>query len=163
MKQYLTFISFLFVTSIAVAQFGGQRGTIRNRNPAPPPTDAQKEANARKVEERKQEFIANFITTLDADDFQKEIIKQTINDYFVKLVELYNIQFQHSTERKDAVRAFKKEHFLELKSLISEDDMTKIKQMIDGDFEEKEVKKKKKRKRNKRKKKDSDDDDENDN
>jgi len=158
MKKYTFLIALLFVTSTALAQFGGRRGGMQNRNRmAMPqqnqaPTESQKEAMLKKAEERKEEFIGNFIGTLEADDFQKQIITQSLNDYFDKVTEFSKLPFEHSAERKDAFDALKKEHFAELKSLISESDMEKIKGLLDGKFDEKETKKEKRKKRKKKNK-----------
>ncbi|WP_369998227.1 hypothetical protein [Winogradskyella sp.] len=116
------------------------------------PTEQDIENYKRKVEERKAEYIANFLTTLEADDFQKEIIKQYLNSYFDAKTELFKVKYERSFDREEAVKKLDNTHFKELEELISENDMTKIKEMIQGDFDEKEVKKEKKKKRKKRKK-----------
>lgn len=120
------------------------------------PTEKDIENYKRKVEERKEEFIANFLTTLEADDFQKEIIKQYLNSYFDEKQKLYKIKYERAFDRQEAVKNLDKTHFKDLEELISEDDMAKIKEMIQGDFDEKEVKKEKKKKKKRRKNKDKD-------
>ncbi|MBU2930232.1 hypothetical protein [Winogradskyella psychrotolerans] len=105
----------------------------------------------REAEERKEEYIANFLTTLEADDFQKQIIKQTINSFLDEKIALFKIKYEHRLDREAAVKKLEDTHFLELKELISEDDMTKITELIKGDFNEKEVVKEKKKKRKKEK------------
>ena len=97
----------------------------RNRIPQSEPSQQQIDAQKREMEERKDEYIANFLTTLEGDDFQKEIVKQTLNSFFEKRVALYQINYERSIDRKDAAKKLEESHFKDLKELISEDDMTK--------------------------------------
>jgi hypothetical protein len=145
----------IFALLIGLNVFGQMR---RNRNNGIPqtrrePTEQEIEKRKRLMEERKDEFIANFLTTLEADDFQKEIIKQSLNSYFVEKLALLKIPFEHSLDREKAIKNLDDTHFVELKELISESDMTKIKDLTKGKFDEKEVVKEKKKKKKKRKKK----------
>ena len=108
-------------------------------------------------QERKEEYIDNFLTTLEADEFQKHIIKQNINSFFEAKIVIINAKFEHYLDRIKAIEDLENTHFKELEELISEGDMTKIKEMIKGKFDEKEVvKKKKKKRKNKKRKKDKD-------
>ncbi len=158
MKKIILFTFTLLLGFNTYAQMM-RNGRRNNMNTVPQtnrePSEADKEKMKREAEDRKQEFIANFITTLEADDFQKEIIKQTISSYFEKTLELIKIPFENSLARKDAFDKFKESHFKELKTLISENNMTKINSMLDGEFDEKEVKKKKKKKKKRKKNKDN--------
>ncbi|WP_400078501.1 hypothetical protein [Winogradskyella sp. R77965] len=144
----------IFALLIGLNVFGQMR---RNRNSIPQttrePSEKDIEKRKRLVEERKNEYIANFLTTLEADDFQKEIIKQSLNSYFIAKVALYKTRFEHSLDRDKAIKALDDTHFADLKELISEGDMNKIKELIKGEFDEQEVVKEKKKKRKKRKKK----------
>ena len=127
----------------------------RNMNNIPQtnrePTEQEIAKYEREAEERKEEYIANFLTTLEADDFQKQIIKQNINSFFDEKIALLKTRFEHSLDRNTAIKSLEDTHFLELQELISEADMIKIKELIKGDFNEKEVVKKKKKKRKKKK------------
>lgn len=134
----------------------GRRDRMGNPIVQREPTDKDIENYKRKVEERKEEFLANFLTTLEADDFQKEIIKQYLNSYFDEKQKLYKIKYERSFDRQQAVKKLDDSHFKDLEDLISTGDMTKIKEMIQGDFDEQEVKKEKKKKRKRRKNKDKD-------
>jgi len=118
------------------------------------PSEKEIAKRERDMEERKEEYIDNFITTLEADEFQKHIIKQNILSFFEAKLAIFKMQFEHSIDRKKALEQLETTHFKELEELISESNMTKIKELIKGGFDEKEVvkKKKKKQKRNKRKK-----------
>ncbi|MUU77334.1 hypothetical protein [Winogradskyella endarachnes] len=130
----------------------------RNSNRIPQassePTEEQLEKRAREMEERKEEFINNFLTTLEADEFQKHIIKQNINSFFEAKVALFKVKYDHSIDRKNAIENLENNHFKDLEELISDADMAKIKEMIKGKFDEKEVIKEKRKK--KKKKKDED-------
>lgn len=151
----------LFALFLVLNVFGQRR---RNTNPVPQtstePTDQEIAKRKRDLLERKNEYIANFLTTLEADDFQKEITKQYLNSFYDARLEVLKIRFDHLIDRKEALKNLEDNHFVELKELISEGDMSKIKDLIKGDFNEKEVvkekKKKKKKKRKKKKKKDND-------
>ncbi|WP_405572216.1 hypothetical protein [Winogradskyella sp. Asnod2-B02-A] len=121
------------------------------------PTEQEIAKREREMEERKEEYIDNFLTTLEADEFQKHIIKQNINSFFEAKIAILNTKFEHYLDRVKAIEDLENTHFKDLEELISEADMTKIKEMIKGKFDEKEVAKKKKKKRkNKKKKKDKD-------
>ena len=151
MRKHVMLICLLFISASAIAQFGRQRGLDpRNRIPNQPPNDAQKEAMKKKAENRKEEFIAKFLTTLEADEFQLEIIKQSLEEYFDKQPELYKKKYRTKTEFQDTIDSFNEAHFSELRTLISESDMEKINLMIEGKYEEDDKKKKKKRKNRKK-------------
>ncbi len=127
----------------------------RRDNPNQTQTEQhQIEERKKKAEERKKEFISNFLSTLEGDDFQKQIVKQTVESYFDKKIQIYKTPFKRSVEREDAIKALDKEHFKELKTLISDSDMKKVDALITGEFDEKEVKKKKRKKGKKKRNKD---------
>ena len=104
------------------------------------------------IEERKNEFIGNFLTTLEADEFQKEIIRQQLNTFYVEKIAILKTRFERSFDREQAINHLEETHFADLNELISVDDMAKIREMIKGNFDENEVKKEKKKKKKKRKK-----------
>ena len=74
----------LFTLFIGLNVFGQRR---RDMNGIPQtnrePTEQEIAKHKRMIEERKNEFVANFLTTLEADDFQKEIIKQTLLSFLM--------------------------------------------------------------------------------
>lgn len=144
-------ILFLFVLSLSLNAFSQRPanvGGIPQTSLEPSPQDIARQK--REMEERKDDYIKNFISTLEGDDFQKEIVKQTLNSYFDKKIALLNVPYERSIDRENVIKNLDKTHFVDLKELISEDDMTKITEMIAGNFDEGEVQKKKR----KRKKKD---------
>jgi hypothetical protein len=116
------------------------------------PNESQKERTERKIEERKQEYINNFLSTLNADDFQKEIIKQKLISFFDEKIALSKQQYSRSFEYQEAVRKLEDSHFKDIEPMLTEENMAKIKEMIQGDFDEKEVIKEKKKKKDKKKK-----------
>lgn len=150
MKKIIIF-TFAFLFGLNV--FAQRRDRMGNPVVPREPTKEEIAKHKQKMEERKDEFIANFLTTLEADDFQKQIIKQSINSFFDARSAIYKMEFEHSIDRKEAIKKLEDTHFKDLEELISKNDMKKIKEMIKGNFDEKEVKKEKKKKKKKRKKK----------
>jgi hypothetical protein len=112
--------------------------------------EQQMERRNEMIEERKNEYINTFMSTLEGDDFQKEIIKQKIHSFYDEKLVLLKAPFERSFDRQQAIKQLEESHFVELKDIISESDMLKIKEMIKGEFDDKEVKKKKKRKNRKK-------------
>ncbi|RNC86324.1 MAG: hypothetical protein ED556_08500 [Winogradskyella sp.] len=155
MKRILLLLGLIFTTATVSAQFVGQRQNQfnRQRQPPQPPTENEKERAAKKVAERKKELVTNFLSTLEIDEFVKEIATQTFDDYFNKIEAFMKIPYDNAVERKDAFDVFRHEHFKELKSLLSEGDSKKLDDFLEGKFEEKEVKKK--RRKNRKKKNDN--------
>lgn len=117
------------------------------------PTEQEILKREREMEERKEEYIDNFISTLEADEFQKHIIKQNIITFFDDKIAILKTRFEHRLQRDQAIKILEDTHFKDLEELISEDDMSKIDEMIKGDFDEKEVVKSKKEKRKNKKRK----------
>lgn len=112
--------------------------------------EGQKQRIEQKMEDRKQEYIANFLFTLDVDEFQKEIIKQKLETFFDEKMLIYKKPFKRTVEFEEAVRNLEQTHFKDIKEMVTEDTMSKIIEMAQGDFNEKEVIKDKKRKRKKK-------------
>ena len=150
-------ILFLFVLTLSLSGYSqyGQNQRQRPGQVAPQanrePSEREIAEGKRKAEERKQEYISNFLSTLEADEFQKEITRQYLDSYWNKKIELLKVKYDHSLDREAAIKQLDDTHFKELEGLISEADMTKIKGLISGDFDEKEVKKKKRKKKKKKK------------
>jgi hypothetical protein len=141
MKKYIVTISLL-------TMFSFNKSLAQNVMP----NESQKERMERKIEERKQEYINNFLSTLNADDFQKEIIKQKLISFFDEKIALSKQQYGRSIEYQEAVRKLEDSHFKDIEPMLTEENMAKIKEMIQGDFDEKEVIKEKKKKKDKKKK-----------
>ncbi|MFC0604365.1 hypothetical protein [Winogradskyella pulchriflava] len=151
MKKSALIIIALFIGFSAFGQIG------RNMNDRIPqtnrqPTEKDIEKRNRLMKERRDEFVANFLSTLEADDFQKEIIRQNLDTYYDAKMAIFKTNFEHHFDREQAIKELDDTHFVELKELISEGDMTKIKEMIKGNFDESEVKKEKKKKKRRKNK-----------
>ncbi|MEM6516894.1 MAG: hypothetical protein AAF688_11975 [Bacteroidota bacterium] len=112
-----------------------------------------KEEYEEKVEKNKQDFISDFLKTLEVDDFQKEIISQTMDSYFDELQKLQKTGLR-PYEAKDAVRKMRESHFSDVKAIVTEETMNKIEDALTGKWNPKDEKKKK-RKRRKNKDKDN--------
>lgn len=113
-----------------------------------PPNESQKVRMEQKMEERKQDYINNFLYTLDADEFQKEIIKQKLNSFFDEKIILLKRPYNRSIELQEAITNLENSHFKDIVNMVSEDTMKKIIEMAQGDFNEKEVVKEKRKKKN---------------
>ena len=133
----MKYIILLIITLLFSININGQQRRDRMGNPviSREPTEQDKERRLQEIEERKEEFINNFLTTLEADDFQKQIIKQNINSFFEAKTTIFKTQFDHSLDRKEAIKKLEETHFKELEELISENDMKKIKEMIKGIYQ----------------------------
>lgn len=136
-KISLTIIALVMTTSIAFSQ-------------GVPPNESQKQRAEKKIEERKQEYIGNFLSTLEVDAFQKEIIKQKLNTFFERKIELLKMPYKRSVELQEAITKLENSHFKDIEAMVTEDTMSKIIEMVQGDFNEKEVIKEKKRKKKKK-------------
>ncbi len=148
-----TFIIIALFSVFSVSAYGQRQRPLnsgRIQQPTTQPNEQQLEERKKKMEKRREEYIANFMKTLEADDFQKQIIQQTLDSYFEKKLALYKVNYKHSVERDDAIKQLDETHFKELKELISESDMKRIKTLIAGEFDDAEVKKKEKKKKKKK-------------
>ena len=112
------------------------------------PNESQKVRMEQKMEERKQDYINNFLYTLDADEFQKEIIKQKLNSFFDEKIIILKRPYNRSVELQEAITNLENSHFKDIVNMVSEDTMKKIIEMDQGDFNEKEVVKEKRKKKN---------------
>jgi hypothetical protein len=107
------------------------------------------EKRKKAMEERREEYMDNFISTLEADDFQKVIIEQYLESYFEKKIEIYQGNYEVDKARTDAVKVLDETHFSDIEELISEGDMKKIRAFCKGDFDEKKAEKERKKKKKK--------------
>jgi hypothetical protein len=151
MKKIVILLFIFIGVNSTFAQIG-RRGANSVRRPmtSQEPTDDQKERFLEEMKEKQQKFIHNFVQKLEADEFQREITKTTLTDYFEKLISLTKLPFRSTVEKNDAIKNLNKDHFAELKTLISESDMQKITDLIEGNKTEDEDDKKKKKRRRKK-------------
>ncbi|WP_179376912.1 hypothetical protein [Winogradskyella wichelsiae] len=143
----LLLILFTLILGLNINAQRSRRNTnnIPQTNREPSEQDIAK--REREIEERKDEYIDNFLSTLEADEFQKHIIKQNVNSFFEEKITILKTPFEHYLDRDNAIKALENTHFVELNELISESDMTKLMDMVKGGFDEKEVKKKRKKRK----------------
>jgi len=144
MKKILIISTILFIACCNLSH--GQR---RSRIPPSKPTEQEIEKRKKAMEERREEYMDNFIYTLEADEFQKVIIEQYLESYFEKKITLYQRNYAVSKERTDAIKALDETHFSDIEELISESDMKKIRAFCKGDFDEKKAEKERKKKKKK--------------
>ncbi|MBR9914945.1 MAG: hypothetical protein GYB32_08990 [Algicola sp.] len=107
---------------------------------------AQMEKYKEKLEGKKQAYIKDFIATLKVDDFQKEIITQSMDTYFDEVTKIHKLGLRE-LERKDAINKLDAQHFTDVKAIVSEDTMDKIMDAVKGEWDHKEAKKKQKRRK----------------
>ncbi|MBO3117562.1 hypothetical protein J4050_12445 [Winogradskyella sp. DF17] len=128
---------------------------IRNPNGVPnnyrDPTEQELERRDEKMEERKEEYVNNFLFTLEGDEFQKVLVKQRLYTYYDAKKVIFTSQYEHSIERESAIKNLDDTHFKDLEDIISENDMKKIKEFVNGKFDEKAAVKAMKKKKKKKK------------
>ncbi|MDT0558800.1 hypothetical protein RM697_09080 [Ichthyenterobacterium sp. W332] len=132
-------LSAIFLFGICTAIYAQQRLPPRALN------KEQQVRQKRKLEENKAKYIQGILDQLNADDFQKEIIKQKLNSYFDEKLKIYNVEkpyFQREQELKDLDES----HFKDLEDLVSKDVIEDIKKAIKGKLDKKKEKKKRKKK-----------------
>jgi len=134
---YITFLCFFTLIANSYSQ---QQGSISEKK--------QLERYEKDVERKKQKYINDFVKTLDVDDFQKEIIKQSMYSYFEEITEINGLRLK-SYERDTQIELLDKSHFRDLKAIVSEDVMSKIMDALTGKWDKKAEKKKKKKKKKK--------------
>lgn len=112
--------------------------------------EKQREKYEAEMKKKKEEFIIDFVATLDVDEFQEVIIKQTMDSYFeeTKKIRLLGLR---DYETKGRIEQLDQKHFQDLKAIVSDDTMNKIMDAVKGKWDKKKDKRKKKKKRNKEK------------
>lgn len=134
MKQiYLTIIICLTVTSSMFSQ------TVEEN---------KRKRYEEEVEKKKKKYISDLVATLDVDDFQKEIITQSMDSYFDKVQEIQKLNIP-PFEKKGRIESLDITHFEDLKVMISEKTMTKILDALKGKWDKKKEKRDKKKKKRK--------------
>lgn len=146
MKQFLVLVILVSALQVSKAQ---SRGT---QQPQTQPTAEQIEKRKKEAEQKRIEFVNNFVNTLEGDAFQKQIVRQYIDSYVDEKMLLLSREYKLQKEREDAFKHLDETHFLELKELISDGDYQKIQDFISGKYNDKGESKKKKKKRKKKKK-----------
>ncbi|MDG5491884.1 hypothetical protein [Psychroserpens sp. SPM9] len=143
-KLFLSLFILSLFTSLSNAQIRNQRRQVpQNVN-----QEKEKEKYEEKAEKAKKEYISGFVATLKVDDFQKEIITQSMDSYFEEIKKI-NMLGLNTFERKEYIEKFDKRHFKDVEQIVSEDIMSKIMDAVKGKWDQKEAKKKKKKRKKK--------------
>ena len=152
-KLILTIIFIGFSITTTFAQRGGMHKSQKRNIP-------QKEfrQNDEKSEEKKKEELTEkvklFLTELKVDDFQKEIIKQRLETYFVE----FKRQFGRERKRidqedfRDQVKKFNKNHFKDIENITTLEIQDKVYNFVrEINQEQKDNRKNKESNKNKQK------------
>lgn len=109
--------------------------------------EKQRAEYEKKVLEEMDSRTLEFLSQLQVDDFQQEIIKQKIESYFQQRKKIFYHQDLKYFERDEQLSMLTSTHFLDIKDMITDDIMEQIKSFVkDGGAEMKKNKTKKKRK-----------------
>ncbi|WP_298896087.1 hypothetical protein [uncultured Psychroserpens sp.] len=146
-KIFLTLMMFSLFVSFSDAQIRNRRQ--QRQAPRVVNEEKEKEKYEAKVEEKKVAYINDLIATLNVDDFQKEIIYQTMYSYFDELTKINKLGLK-KFERETEIERLDKIHFRDVKAMVSEEVMGKIMDALKGKWDQKEEKKKKKKKKRKK-------------
>ena len=142
----------VFVLLLGLNIYAQRRGKEPNRNSRI--TQTQTEPTAKQIEKRARlrEYIDNFLTTLEADEPQKNIIKQKIMSFIDAKTTISNTKFENKLDQNKAIENLENIYFLEFIEIVSESDMAKIKEMTKGEFDDKSILKKNREVKKKRRK-----------
>lgn len=118
--------------------------------------EKQRKEYMEKAETKLNERVLLFTSQLDADDFQKEIIKQKLRTYYEAQKSIYTDPTLKYYERDEQMSKLGATHFSDIENLISKENMSEIQSFIldAGTSLEKQKKKKKKNKKKNKKYKD---------
>lgn len=104
----------------------------------------QMEKMEKEVQKKQDEYVNNFVSVLEVDDFQKEIIKQKMHAYFNAKKSIY-MSVEKQFRRDELVEQLDTTHFLDIKEMVTEDTMSKIMDSVKGTSVIKDKKNKKKK------------------
>lgn len=104
------------------------------------------------MENKKKEYINDFVGSLKVDDFQKEIIKQQMESYFEEYKKI-NLLGLREFEHKAYIQKLDDTHFVDLKAVITAEQMGQVMDALKGKWSHSEEKKKKKKEKKRKKKK----------
>ncbi len=105
----------------------------------------------KKAMEDLYEAIKIFTNELDADDFQKEILRQKIKSYYTSRIAIYNDPSLKPYQKEEYVLQLNATHFSDISNLYSEDVMSKVQLFIKDGGQTLEKEKKKRNKKNSKK------------
>lgn len=115
-----------------------------------------REAKAKKkyeaeMDRKQDEYISDFLATIEVDDFQKEIITQTMKSYFEEFKNINMLQVR-DVQRQELIQNLDNTHFKDLKAMVSEDTMSKVMDALKGKWKKETNREKKKRLKKEKKK-----------
>ncbi|RKE95221.1 hypothetical protein BXY80_1407 [Ichthyenterobacterium magnum] len=132
-----------------ITSTSAQRRATQNRAPQNKAADKAKiERYKKELEKKKEKYVSDFVNSLNVDDFQKEIISQKLHSYFEKKKTLLMTEMK-SYKREELLENLDATHFLDIKDMVSEDTMIKIKDILKNKPKEKKEEKKKKKRKHK--------------
>ena len=96
------------------------------------------------MDRKQDEYISDFLATLSVDDFQKEIISQTMKTYFEEFKKINMLQVR-DVQRQELIENLDNSHLKDLRAMVSEDTMSKIMDALKGKWKQETNREKKKR------------------
>ncbi len=75
--------------------------------------------------------VDTFVKLLNVDDFEGEIIKQKVDDFYKKRNQIMYSEIYQEYEKKSMVDQLKISHFSDVKELYSEDTIASIQRFVD--------------------------------
>ncbi len=103
------------------------------------------------MDRKQDEYISDFLATIEVDDFQKEIITQTMKSYFEEFKKINMLQVR-DVQRQELIQNLDNTHFKDLKAMVSEDTMSKVMDALKGKWKKETNREKKKRLKKEKKK-----------
>ena len=127
-------------------QIGGRQYSVVPRsNTEPNPEETEKE-----FQEKLEIYIKDFVKKLEVDEFQKHIIKQKLDSYFVQKRALFKSGIESRQGLEEKIKYLDATHFNDLNGMTPKHVQDSIQNFINT--KPKETSKKKKKKGNKKKK-----------
>lgn len=103
------------------------------------------------MERKQEEYIGDFLETIQVDDFQKEIISQTMKSYFEEFKKINMLQVR-DVQRQELIENLDNAHFKDLRAMVSEETMSKVMDALKGKWKQETNREKKKRLKKEKKK-----------
>ncbi len=103
------------------------------------------------MDRKQDEYISDFLATIEVDDFQKEIITQTMKSYFEEFKKINMLQVR-DVQRQELIQNLDNTHFKDLKAMVSEDTMSKVMDALKCKWKKETNREKKKRLKKEKKK-----------
>lgn len=115
-------------------------------------TEAEIKYERERYEERSKEIRAqvvnDIVEALKVDAFEKQIITQSIESYFVEVTKIFMYDLP-AFEKQDLVTQLDARHFNDLKTILEQEQIDFILAQLKGDWKKDQKSKKRKKKRKK--------------